>query len=288
MSAAGAGGAFVNLTSGIAVSAATGTDTLVSIENIIGSAGNDQLIGNGSANTFFASAGSDTIDGRLGSDTFDASSATGSVVIDLDSGFVGGAFSTTLTSIENAVGGSGGDFLAGGTGANILTGNGGSDSFLNLHDGDVVHGGSGLDTAVFTGNLAGATIAAGLNGTITVTQAGETVTLDGVDKMQFADHAVLLVGAGGQYATIQSAINAASQGDTIIVTAGTYNENVNVTVDSLTIKALGNVTLHGTFKTDNAITNGGVRFPMAAWTNISRATASAARPEPASRSRQTT
>ena len=259
MSAAGAGGAFVNLTSGIAVSAATGTDTLVSIENIIGSAGNDQLIGNASANTFFASAGSDTIDGRGGSDTFDASSATGSVVIDLDSGFVGGAFTANLTSIENAVGGSGADFIAGGTGPNTLTGNGGNNSFLNLHDGDVVHGGSGLDTAVFAGNFAAATIAAGPNGTITVTQSGETVTLDKVETLQFADHNVLVVGAGGDYATIQSAINASHTGDTILVAAGTYNENVTVNVDGLTIKAIGDATVHGTFKSSNGgIADGGV------------------------------
>jgi parallel beta-helix repeat protein len=42
----------------------------------------------------------------------------------------------------------------------------------------------------------------------------------------------LYVGGGGpgNYTTIQSAINAASDGDTIYVYAGTYNENINVTV----------------------------------------------------------
>jgi hypothetical protein len=242
MSAAGAGGAFVNLTSGIAVSGATGIDTLVSIENIIGSAGNDQLIGDGSANTFFASGGSDTIDGRGGSDTFDASSATGSVVIDLDSGFVGGAVTATLTSIENAVGGSGADFIAGGTGPNALSGNGGNDTFLNLHDGDVVHGGPGLDTAVFSGSSATASLVPGPNGTTIVTQNGETVTIDSVDRLQFTDHTILIVGAGG-YATIQAAVNAAQAGDTIVISGGSYVENVNVPTNGLTIESASGATV---------------------------------------------
>ena len=161
MSAAGSAGAIVNLTSGLAVSTATGIDTLVNIENVLGSSGNDTLIGDGNANTFFATTGTDNIDGRGGLDTYDASSATGAVLIDLDGGYVAGALNGNLTSIENATGGSGSDFIAGGLGANILAGNGGNDSFFNLHNGDVVHGGTGSDIAVFSGNALNATFAQG-------------------------------------------------------------------------------------------------------------------------------
>jgi Ca2+-binding RTX toxin-like protein len=49
--------------------AATGTDTLISIENVKGSVGSDTLIGSAGANVFFATGGNDTIAGLGGSDT---------------------------------------------------------------------------------------------------------------------------------------------------------------------------------------------------------------------------
>ncbi|MBR0875485.1 hypothetical protein JQ633_34390, partial [Bradyrhizobium tropiciagri] len=258
MTAAGAAGSIVNLTSGLAVSTATGIDTLANVENVLGSAGNDTLIGDANDNTFFATAGTDNIDGRGGNDTYDASSASASVLIDLDGGYAAGGLNGNLTSIENAIGGSGDDFIAGGVGANILSGNAGSDTFFNLHNGDVVHGGSGVDTAVFTANVSAATFATGANHVLNVTVGGETVALDSVEKLQFNDHNVLVVGAGGQYATIQAAINASHSGDTIIVTAGVYQENLNVNVSGLTIEAAGAVTVQGTLKTDNGIPDGGL------------------------------
>ncbi len=51
-----------------------------------------------------------------------------------------------------------------------------------------------------------------------------------------ASAAELTVGAGGQYTTIQQAVNAANSGDTIRVAPGTYTENVVVS-KSLTITA---------------------------------------------------
>lgn len=80
----------------------------------------------------------------------------------------------------------------------------------------------------------------------------------------FAAHgAIYIVQNGvrqdGVYSSIQAAINAAITGDTIMVGAGTYHENVIVNVANLTIEGYnGPVTLQGTFKSDNGIANGGV------------------------------
>ncbi len=56
----------------------------------------------------------------------------------------------------------------------------------------------------------------------------------------------LTVGANGQYATIQSAINASANGDTIQVASGTYAENLNinksVTIDGANVGVSGDAT----------------------------------------------
>ena len=80
-----------------------------------------------------------------------------------------------------------------------------------------------------------------------------TDTLSGIAKIDGAGTAnILLVGNGG-YATLQAAIAAATAGDTIMIAAGTYNENV-VIDKGVTLVGLGEVTIHGTFESDNAVT----------------------------------
>jgi nitrous oxidase accessory protein NosD len=54
-----------------------------------------------------------------------------------------------------------------------------------------------------------------------------------------ASAATLKVGPKEKYKTIQKAVNAAHEGDTIIVNSGTYRENVNITKSSLTILGKG-------------------------------------------------
>src|SRR4029450_1327696 len=76
-------------------------------------------------------------------------------------------------------------------------------------------------------------------------------TLTGIEKIDNAGANILLVGNGG-YTTIQEAINAASTGDTIMVAAGTYAENITID-EEVTITGLGAVTIQGTFKSLNGL-----------------------------------
>ena len=139
----------------------------------------------------------------------------------------------------------GNDFLRGRGGDDTLEG-GVGDDFLVGDDFAPDPLSDGVDTAVFNGvlNASDITAVADVLPTpgaqpgwqVDATAFGEgTDTLFGVDIVQAADPdgaggstgRFLLVGNGG-FATIQEAIDASSDGDTILVAPGTYNENVVV------------------------------------------------------------
>jgi Ca2+-binding RTX toxin-like protein len=133
-----------------------GNDTLE------GGAGNDQLLGGEGDDALRGGDGDDWLDGGNGRDYFDGGAGNDTVdyaftsmdtTINLATGraewaAVPGYFET-LTSIENARGGSGKDTLIGNAGANRLEGGAGND-WLNGGAGrDYLYGGDGGDTFVF-------------------------------------------------------------------------------------------------------------------------------------------
>lgn len=151
----------VDLTVGISLSSETGQDTFTDIENVIGSAGSDILVGNDTVNviagddgadvinggdgddflsggnhndTFVATIddGDDDIDGGDGADSYDASASVADVVIDLGTGFASGddIGTDTLQSVEEAIGGHGDDTLVASDAVNVLTGGNGQDVFV--------------------------------------------------------------------------------------------------------------------------------------------------------------
>jgi Ca2+-binding RTX toxin-like protein len=159
--------------SGVTVELLTGTgsggtaqgDTLVSIENLVGSSYVDTLTGDEEDNELSGAGGddwlnggggADTIDGGTGNDTATYLNYGGAVTVSLltGTGSGGAAQGDALTSIENLYGTVYADTLTGDAGANILNGDGGDDVLKGAGGADRLIGGSGVDTATYLGSTA--------------------------------------------------------------------------------------------------------------------------------------
>jgi serralysin len=134
-------------------------DILTSIENVIGSKGDDTLLGTAGANEFFGLAGDDLLEGRGGADKLDGgagfdtasySRATTGVEIwtNLGKGFGGEAQGDRLSGIERVIGSSHHDFMHGDSGRNTFEGGGGGDDLMGISGNDRLDGGAGADRLV--------------------------------------------------------------------------------------------------------------------------------------------
>ena len=120
------GAVTINLATNTVTGSGIGTDTLVSIERIIGSSFADTITGSGLDDLIDGGAGADTIDGAAGSDTVSYASATGGRSVNLATGV--NTDNDVYTSIENILGSAYGDILAGNGGDNIIEGGLGDDT----------------------------------------------------------------------------------------------------------------------------------------------------------------
>ena len=130
----------------------SGTDTLVNIENLIGSAFDDVLTGDDGGNFLRGDDGDDILDGQGGFDTVGYDRATDGVTVDLNTqGFsqTTGQGEDTLIGIEGV---SGSDF------DDVLTGNGAGNFFRGSGGDDIIDGGGGFDSAAYTFASAGVTV----------------------------------------------------------------------------------------------------------------------------------
>lgn len=114
----------------------------MSIENLLGSAFNDKLIGDDDENVLTGGGGADQLIGGDGNDMASYATATAGVVASLadPSANLGDALGDTYSSIENLTGSDFADTHTGDSGANVLTGGKGA---------DVLTGGGGADTFAF-------------------------------------------------------------------------------------------------------------------------------------------
>ncbi|MBM6580871.1 hypothetical protein ILT44_11810 [Microvirga sp. BT689] len=192
-----------------AVSGGQGTDTLVDIENLVGSAFGDLLTGNAADNIFSGGDGNDTLDGGTGNDSL--------VGGDGNDSLAGGSGNDILEvgdGDDTLDGGAGNDRLDGGAGINTVrySGSAGVKADLTRSDGQItvgagvdfligitnLEGGSGHD--VFTGNTADNRLV-GNGGSDTLTGGGGNDTLDGGTGEDMA----VFSGASGDYDRVLNA-----------------------------------------------------------------------------------
>jgi Ca2+-binding RTX toxin-like protein len=119
-------------------------DTLVSIENAVGSSSNDSFVSGAAANVIDGGDGTDTVD-------YSASAAGVSVSLINATGTGGNAQGDSLTKIENLTGSGHRDTLTGENGVNILLGGAGNDTLKGAGGADTLNGGTGLDTVTYEG-----------------------------------------------------------------------------------------------------------------------------------------
>lgn len=168
-----------------------GIDTLISIENLTGSAFNDTLIGDDGNNLFIGGAGNDVITGNGGINTASYLSALGGVDIDLTKvgAQVGGAGAGAdqLSNIQNLIGSLFGDHFVGTAGANTFEGGAGN---------DVLAGGGGIDTASYAHATSGVHIDLGLTAAQDTGGAGID-TVSGFENLVGSAFDDVLVGDSG-------------------------------------------------------------------------------------------
>lgn len=173
---ASSAGISINLGTASASGGHAAGDTLISIENIIGSGHADVIVGDNNANILRGGAGGDTLNGAGGSDTADYSTSSGEVSINLATSSLSGgdAEGDTLISIENLIGSAFNDILTGDSGVNRIEGGDGDDT---------LDGGAGVDTVSYRAALAGVVVSLANSGAQN-TQGAGVDTLSGFENLE--------------------------------------------------------------------------------------------------------
>ncbi|MEL3892203.1 M10 family metallopeptidase C-terminal domain-containing protein, partial [Ferrovibrio sp. MS7] len=175
-------------------------DSLLSFENLRGSAYADTLIGDANANYIDGGTGADSIDGGAGNDVAGYTRSVAAITINLTTGtgHGGDAEGDTLLRIEGVVGSAFDDSITGSAGADSLLGDVGHDHFNGAAGADYIDGGAGNDTIYYSASLAGVTINLGTGTGIGGDAQGDTlVSIERVFGSGFDD--TLTGSSSGEY-----------------------------------------------------------------------------------------
>lgn len=171
----------------------SGIDQLIGIEQVVGSAFNDTLSGDGAANFLSGFNGDDSISGRAGNDTLflgeGNDTGTGGDGDDYFDGGIGNDFMDGGTGndtqiagagFDTAVGGAGNDLLDGGADADSLSGADGNDTLRGGSGDDLLAGGRGADVFIFGAGFGNDTI-------IDFRRVEDEIRFEGAGFADFAD-----------------------------------------------------------------------------------------------------
>ena len=196
---------YKNSNEGVTVDFAEGTaegghaegDVLTEIENIIGSAHDDVLVGDDAANRLEGGGGADRLDGGAGSDWASYQGSNEGVTVDLAAGTAAGgdAQGDVIENIENLSGSGFADVLRGDGNANRLDGGGGDDWLLGSSGADQFDGGAGLDGLSYELSAAGVTVNLGEGTSAGGDAQGDVVT--GIEHVMGSEYRDVLTGDAG-------------------------------------------------------------------------------------------
>jgi Ca2+-binding RTX toxin-like protein len=144
-------GVIVNVGTGIASGGHAQGDTLISIENVIGSQFDDLFVASAAVNRF---------DGRAGGDGVTYAGSDAAVLVNLNGGVGHGGWAegdTFANNMEYVTGSNFDDTIYGNALANILDGGAGNDVLEGLVGADTLQGGNGSDTASYSFSAAAVT-----------------------------------------------------------------------------------------------------------------------------------
>jgi Ca2+-binding RTX toxin-like protein len=200
------GAVFVNLNIGQGFGNAAQGDTYQGIENVLGTAFADFIIGDGAANRLDGAAGADILVGSVGADALvggagiDTASYEdnwGAVFVNLTlgQGFGNAAQGDTYDGIENLTGSIFGDFFIGDNGVNRLDGGAGGDVLVGSVGADHLIGGGGSDTASYEDNWGA--VSANLSVGQGFGNAAQGDTYDGIENLRGSIFNDFLIGDAG-------------------------------------------------------------------------------------------